>query len=149
MRVSNAEQGTSSTVESEIYAPACIGNVACNEASGQRTSICGSIPSAAQVSKVDLLLAAASDPRNFKPVEANQDVGGAKFSAAPAEYAQSENRKAVCVELLHWSDQAHIARIVLHYDVPVPSEMRSEPAATVPTTVATTQALIPTAHAAE
>jgi hypothetical protein len=122
------------SVDSEIYAPACQATAGCTEVSAQRASLCGMIPGNAKVNKVDLFLSPVGDDSKpeFQKVEADQDLGGAKFIGAPAEYKHGDNRKSACVDFIHWSEQPHIARLVLYYDTAV----RQQPELTPPAVVA-------------
>jgi hypothetical protein len=59
-----------------------------------------------------------------------QDLGGAKFFGPPVEYPQGENRKAICVNFLHWSEQPHIATLVVQFGLNVdvvPSSVQQAP----------------------
>ena len=131
------------TVESVIFAPACLAGSSCTEANSQPMALCGAIPSTMQARKFELFIKAASSTEVSK-VEFGQDLGGAKFSGPPVEYPQGENRKAVCVNFLHWSEQPHIATLVVQFGAPVevgPSTVQHVPV----TSVLATQSA-PSAH---
>jgi hypothetical protein len=105
------------SVEAVVYAPACqaVGQTgSCSEANSQKMALCGAIPGDMQARKFDLYIKGANSDATAK-AEFDQDLGGAKFLGPPAEYPQGENRKAVCVNFLHWSDKPHIATIVVEY----------------------------------
>jgi hypothetical protein len=125
------------TVESEIYAPACEAAAGCSEASAQRAGLCGMIPGTAKVTKVALfLMSVGGDPKpEFHQVEPGQDLGGAKFTGAPAEYKHDDSHRSACVEFLHWSQEPQIARLVLYYDTAV----SKQPASGSPPTGVTTE----------
>jgi hypothetical protein len=121
------------TVESVIYAPACQAGTSCTEANSQPLALCGAIPSTMQARKFDLFIKGASSTEVSK-VDFGQDLGGAKFSGPPVEYPESENRKAVCVNFLHWSEQPHIATLVVQFGASVdvgPSTVQQAPVTSV------------------
>jgi hypothetical protein len=120
------------TVESEIYAPACESATGCSEASAQRAALCGMLPGTAKVTRVALFLTSVGgDPKpEFHQVESGQDLGGAKFTGAPAEYKHDDSHRSACVEFLHWSQEPHIARLVLYYDAAVDQQPASAPVPT-------------------
>lgn len=131
------------TVESVIFAPACLAGASCTEANSQPMTLCGAIPSTMEARKFELFIKGASSTEVSK-VEFGQDLGGAKFSGPPVEYPQGENRKAICVNFLHWSEQPHIATLVVQYGAGVevgPSTVQQ----TLGTSVLATQAP-PSAH---
>jgi hypothetical protein len=132
------------SVDSELYAPACQATAGCNEAGAQRTSLCGMIPSNAKVTKVDLFLTpvGVDSTPEFHKVETDQDLGGAKFTGARAEYKHDDNHKSACVDFIHWSEEPHIARLVLYYDTAV----GKQPELTPPAAVVTTQTPARTLH---
>jgi hypothetical protein len=112
------------SVESEIYAPACGADAGCNEAGAQRAALCGMIPGNAKVTKIELFLSSvgADLTPEFHQVEADRDLGGSKFTGAPAEYKHDDGHRSACVDFLHWSQEPHIARLVLYYDTAVPKQ---------------------------
>jgi hypothetical protein len=121
------------TVESIILAPPCVGGASCTEANSQPLALCGAIPSNMQARKFELYIKGASAVEASK-AEFGQDLGGAKFSGPPVEYPQGDNRKAVCVSFLHWSEQPHIATLVLQYGPSVdvgPSTVQQNPSPAV------------------
>jgi hypothetical protein len=127
------------TVESVIFAPACQAGASCTEANSQPMAI----PSTMQARKFELFIKGATSTEVSK-VDFGQDLGGAKFSGPPVEYPQGENRKAVCVNFLHWSEQPHIATLVVQYGAGVevgPSTVQQ----TLGTSVLATQSP-PSAH---
>jgi len=133
------------TVESIVFAPACQAGAACTEANTQPMALCGAIPSAMHARKFELSIKSANTVETIK-AEFEQDLGGSKFSGPPVEYPQGENRKAVCVNFLHWSEQPHIAMLVLHYGPSVdvgPSSDQQVPSAAV---VATQSSAMPSAQ---
>jgi hypothetical protein len=113
--------------ESVVYVPACrrttAGGVdaasgACEVADAQRIALCGTIPGYARVFGIDLFAQpdAVQHPWDIHRVSLEQDLGGARFTGKPFEYAQGQELKAVCVNFLQWSsDHPHIARIVIRY----------------------------------
>jgi hypothetical protein len=121
-----------STVEAVIFAPACQAGVSCTEANSQPVALCGTIPNAMAARTFELYIKGAGSQEVSK-AEFGQDLGGARFSGPPVEYPQTENRKAVCVNFLHWSEQPHIATLVLHFSATadVPSTAMQAPVGAV------------------
>jgi hypothetical protein len=111
--------------EALIYVPTCqpdlaSGSAECLETQAQRVALCGSIPTAAQVSQLELFAQpdALQQPWDKHVATLEQDVGGARFTGDSFEYAQSAEHKAVCVNFMHWSSvHPHLARLVVHYDL--------------------------------
>jgi hypothetical protein len=112
------------SVESVTYVPACRRSHGadlpfdCTEADAQRIALCGSIPAYARLATIDLFAQpdAMQKPWEEHRAALEQDLGGARFTGRSFEYAQGEERKAVCVNFVHWSSEhSHIARIVIHY----------------------------------
>jgi hypothetical protein len=132
------------SVESVIYAPACQAGSLCMEANSQPTALCGAIPASMQARKFDLYIKGATATEALK-ADFEQDLGGAKFSGPPIEYPQDENRKAVCVNFLHWSDKPHIATLVLQYGARS-DEGPSSVQQTSSAAVVATQSAMPNAH---
>jgi hypothetical protein len=122
---SSGPQTTS--VESVLYAPACETGVSCSETTPRRTSLCGAMPSAMQVSKVELFAKAAGSQASWEQAAAafEQDIGGGKFTGTPTERASDELRKTVCVDFLHWNAEPLLARVVLQY-APAQEQQRAE-----------------------
>jgi hypothetical protein len=142
MSPASPAQSLPTSVESVIFAPACQAGASCTEANSQPVAICGAIPSAMQARKFELFIKGASSTEVSK-ADFGQDLGGAKFSGPPVEYPQGENRKAVCVNFLHWSEQPHIATLVVQFGATVevgPSTVQQSPI----TSVLVTQS--PSAH---
>lgn len=115
------ENGFYNSVEATLFARGCEGG-ACSEAAGERSALCGVVPSNAQVGQVDLFIGDAQPPAGgqlfrpeYKRVQFEQDGGGAKFTGAPAELAQDERGRTVCVDFVHWSAQPHIARMIVQF----------------------------------
>jgi hypothetical protein len=134
------------SVESIVFAPACQAGAACSEANSQPRALCGAIPSSMQARKFELYIKSAN-AADVSKAEFEQDLGGAKFSGPPVEYPQGENRKAVCVHFMHWSDQPHIATLVLQYGASIdigPSTVQQTPTSAV----MATQSPVATAHTA-
>jgi hypothetical protein len=105
--------------EAVLFAPACqASGGACSEASAHRLMLCGAIPTTTQVSKLELFVKGAGSPAAWEQSGTNfeQDIGGAKFTGSPSEHPQDENKKAVCVDFMHWSSEAHLARVLIEYD---------------------------------
>jgi hypothetical protein len=139
------QQNTAPTsVDSEVFVPACPATAGCNEAGAQRTSLCGMIPSNAKITKIDLFLTPIGNDLKpeFHKVETDQDLGGAKFTGTPAEYKHDADHKSACVDFIHWSELPHIARLVLYYDTAV----SQQPEPTAPAAVVTTQSPAGTLH---
>jgi hypothetical protein len=116
-----AMQSAADVVESVVYVPACRRNDAgavCTEADAQRIALCGTIPSFARVDHIDLFVQpdAVQNAWDEHRAQLEQDLGGARFTGKSFEYAQGGDRKAVCVNFMHWSsDHPHIARILVQY----------------------------------
>ena len=106
------------SVESVLYAPACDAGSECTEANSRPVALCGAIPTAMQARKFELFIKSA-DERDAVQADFEQDLGGAKFTGPPNEFPHGDNRKNVCVNFWHWSAEAHIATLVLHYGSPV------------------------------
>jgi hypothetical protein len=106
------------SVESVLYAPACDAGVDCTEANSRPVALCGAIPITMQARKFDLFIKSANH-RDAIKADFEQDVGGAKFTGPPNEFADGGDRKNVCVNFWHWSVEPHIAMLVLHYGAPV------------------------------
>jgi hypothetical protein len=102
--------------ESVVYAPACQSGT-CVEGNAQRLTLCGAVPTAMHVSKVELFAKSANGQTPWEEAAANfeQDLGGAKFTGSASEHAQDDAHKAVCVDFMHWSTEPHLARLVLQY----------------------------------
>src|SRR5215831_8440870 len=135
-----------SVAESVVYAPACQAGAACSESNSQRLTLCGQIPAAMQVRKLELFAKAAVAQTAWDQSTASfeQDIGGAKFTGAPVEHAQDAAHKAVCVDFMHWSTEPHLARMVLQYGASAISAETVPPQQTVTATPAT----LPSAHIA-
>lgn len=108
-------------VEATLFARGCQGG-ACSEAVGERSALCSVVPSNAHVGEVELFIGDAQPPSggqlfrpDYKRVQFEQDGGGAKFTGAPAELAQDERGRTLCVDFVHWSAQPHIARMVVQF----------------------------------
>jgi hypothetical protein len=133
-----AMESGSNSVESVVYVPACRRaaasptDAACTEADAQRIALCGTVPWYARVDSIDLFVQpdAVQQPWERHRVAFEQDLGGARFVGKSFEYAQLEDRKAVCVNFMHWSsDHPHIARIVVQYGFGDRPETEAAPAA--------------------
>jgi hypothetical protein len=114
-------QSAADSAESVVYVPACRradASAGCTEGDAQRIALCGSIPSYARVNQIDLFVQpdAVQNAWDQHRAQFEQDLGGARFTGKSFEYAQSGERKAVCVNFTHWSpDHPHIARILVQY----------------------------------
>jgi hypothetical protein len=150
-------------VESIVYVPACrrigdpaiVGSV-CTEAEAQRVALCASIPSYARTYRIELFTQrdALQHPWEQHRVDLESDLGGARFTGRSFEYAQGDEKKAVCTTFLQWSSEhPHIARIVVHYgfgdalDVPSASPPERTPLDSAPAAVSTALAVDPPAPA--
>ena len=140
---SSVQSTVPTTVESVIFAPACQAGVSCTEANSQPMALCGTIPNAMAARAFDLYIKGAGSLEVAK-AEFGQDLGGAKFSGPPVEYPQTENRKAVCVSFLHWSEQPHIATLVLHFGAD--TEVGPSTVQLAPTTAVMATQSSPSAH---
>jgi hypothetical protein len=120
--------------EAVLYVPAC-DEANCNEAASRDFSLCASVPDQ-PLQRVELFAkaadaVAAEDQWTAYQVDFEQDVGGGKFSGAPQVHPQGD-RKAVCVAFLHWSEQAHVARMRVSYGPdPLGAASNSQVAGTV------------------
>ena len=117
-----SDSGAESSIsESVVYVPACraqTAGVQCEEADAQRIALCGTIPSFADVRRIELFAQpdAMQNPWEDHRVLFEQDLGGARFTGKSFEYAQGETSKAVCVNFVHWSSEhPHIARLAVEY----------------------------------
>lgn len=140
-----APSSSQGSVESVLYAPACQAGADCTEANTRPVALCGAIPSAAQARKFELFIKGAGDAQPSR-ADFEQDLGGAKFSGPPTEHPEAGDRKAVCVNFLHWSEQPHIATLVLHYGSAVAVGPERPDATTQPTTSATHASATPLAN---
>jgi len=110
-----AKASTSVTVQSTGSAAAA----ACAEVDAAPVVLCATIPAAAQLGNVELYVRQSdamghwSDSR-MMPGEA---MASARFAAKPVESADGPARKQVCIGFTQWSDQARIARMVVHYSL--------------------------------
>lgn len=125
------------SIDAEVFVPACVLGPECNEATAERSSVCGIIPKDASITQVDHFLASDADSKKFRQVAAEQDVGGAKFLSPHAELPHDADHKSACVELLHWSSTPHVARVEVHY---VMSDAGTELATATPAAVVSTGA---------
>ena len=103
------------TAQSTASAPAA----ACVESDAAPVVLCATIPAAAQLGNVELYVRQSdamghwSDSR-MMPGEA---MASARFATKPVESADGPARKQVCIGFSQWSDQARIARMVVHYSL--------------------------------
>jgi hypothetical protein len=127
-------EGAQNEVESVVFA-ACQSGTTCSMENPQRLTLCGAMPSAMQVRKVELFARPAGSQIAWSQAAANfeQDIGGAKFIGVPVEHAQDEAHKAVCVDFVQWGAEAHLARVVLHYGAAAESVDQQSSAAVVAT----------------
>jgi hypothetical protein len=92
---------------------------ACAESDVAPVVLCATIPAAAQLGNVELYVRQSdaaghwSDSR-MMPGEA---LANARFAAKPVESVDGPARKQVCIGFAQWSDQARIARMVVHYSL--------------------------------
>jgi len=135
----------SDSVEAVVYAPACQAGSLCTEANSQPLALCGAIPSSMQTRKFELYIKGTSAAEVSK-ADFDQDLGGAKFSGPPVEYPEGENRKAVCINFLHWSEQPHIATLILQYGAANDVAPSAAQQAASSAAVAATQFSIPSAQ---
>lgn len=145
MATNAAEKTEAASIESVMYAPACVSGISCTEANPQRLTLCGAIPAAMHIRRMDLFAKAANAQTTWEQSAAmfEQDVGGAKFTGAPVEHSEGGDRKAVCVDFMHWSTEPHMARLVLQYGAAAEPESNSSA-----TAVAATPSPLPAAHIA-
>ena len=110
-----AKPSTSVTAQTTGSVPAA----ACAETDAAPVVLCATIPAAAQLGNVELYVRQSdamghwSDSR-MMPGEA---MASARFAAKPVESADGPARKQVCIGFTQWSDQARIARMVVHYSL--------------------------------
>jgi hypothetical protein len=91
--------------------------IACNEASAVRASVCATIPASATVTEVQLFTRTDDSPQSWteSKVQPGQDAGAAKFVDAFYERAQSDS-KEVCQRFMHWGSQkGRLARVLVKY----------------------------------
>ncbi len=138
------------TSEAVIYAPPCSAGSACTEQNAQHFALCGAIPTVMQVRKVELFAKPATATTAWDQAAANfeQDIGGGKFIGSPAEHAEDDAHKAVCVDFVHWSAEPHLARLVLQYGASVvePSASDHVLPAVAAAQLSTSQTTISNAH---
>ncbi|HXS29179.1 MAG TPA: hypothetical protein VN730_16105 [Steroidobacteraceae bacterium] len=92
---------------------------ACTEADAAPIVLCATIPAAAQLGKVELY-ARQNDGQGHwsdSPMMPGEASAKARFAAKPAEIADGSALKQVCIGFTQWSDQARIARMVVHYSL--------------------------------
>jgi len=91
---------------------------ACSEQEAVRVTLCGSVPSSAEVTAM-LLYARPEDsqrPWTESRAAPGQDLGRARFADKPFERAESDQTKLVCTGFLAWdAEQAYSARLVVKY----------------------------------
>ncbi len=110
-----AKPSTSVAAQSSGPAPAA----GCTESDAAPVVLCATIPAAAQLGNVELYVRQSdaaghwSDSR-MMPGEA---MANARFAAKPVESADGPARKQVCIGFTQWSDQARVARMVVHYSL--------------------------------
>jgi hypothetical protein len=118
-----ALQGAAAAAESIAYVPACrpvTAGAACTEAIAQRIALCAAVPAYARIDGIELYAQPDAVQHEWERHRAQfeQDLGGARFTGASFEYAQSDDLKAVCVNFMQWSaEHPHIARMLVRYSV--------------------------------
>jgi hypothetical protein len=118
-----ALQGAADAAESIAYVPACrpiTAGAACTEAVAQRIALCAAVPTYARIDGIELYAQPDAVQHEWERHRAQfeQDLGGARFTGASFEYAQSDDLKAVCVNFTQWSaEHPHIARMLVRYSV--------------------------------
>jgi hypothetical protein len=107
--------------EASLFIPACSLNAECSEAQAQTELLCDTLSDSLRVSQVELFVRAAAlqTPWDQARAQFDQEMGGVKFVGGVAENAIAGQQKTVCVTVAHWSDQPHVARMVLNA-VPIP-----------------------------
>jgi hypothetical protein len=102
--------------EASLYVPACAAGAECNESQAQTDLLCDTMSDALRIVQVDLFVrpAAAQTAWDQSRAQFDQDLGGIKFVGGVSENAIAGQLKAVCVSVAHWSDQPHVARMVLN-----------------------------------
>jgi hypothetical protein len=111
--------------ESIVYSPGCQ-QLTCDEATAADQTLCAAVPEAMSIHTVQLFaktvvstdaIPAADAVAAWQSHEANfdQDVGGAKFTGALQTHSEGNDHKLVCVAFMHWSHEAHVARLLVHY----------------------------------
>jgi len=119
----------SGSAESVAYVPACrrgalvttaatTESADCSEGDAQRIALCGTIPAAARVERIQMFAQPDAVQQSWTQhiASVEQDIGGARFTGKTFEYAQGDDLKSVCVNFMHWSGQhPHIARILVQY----------------------------------
>jgi hypothetical protein len=129
-----ALQGAAAAAESIAYVPACrpiTAGAACTEAVAQRIALCAAVPAYARIDGIELYAQPDAVQHEWERHRAQfeQDLGGARFTGASFEYAQSEDLKAVCVNFMQWSaEHPHIARMLVRYSVGDAPAVESAPA---------------------
>lgn len=136
-------ESMSGSAESVAYVPACrrgalVNTVVtsesanCSETDAQHVALCGTIPAAARVERIQLFARPDAVQQSWAQHAASieQDIGGARFTGKTFEYAQGDDLKSVCVNFEHWSgEHSHIARILVQYQLGAEPESASSPAA--------------------
>jgi len=112
--------------EATLLARGCADD-ACDEAHGERVTLCATVPHGARAGAVDLYVGgtppSGSAPQiDYRRVEFDQDGGGAKFTGVPFDFARMDGARTLCVDFVHWSPEPHFARVAVQL-VPTTSDV--------------------------
>lgn len=107
----------SSPVAAQSSAPAP--GAACAESDATPITLCATIPAAAQLGNVDLYVRQSDAAGHWSDsrVTPGQADASARFASKPVEVADGQTLKQVCIGFAQWSDQARVARMVVHYSL--------------------------------
>ena len=110
-----AMKPSSSVVQSQTPAPVA----ACAEADAAPIVLCATIPAAAQLGNVELYVRQNDDAGHAidSRMIAGEATAKARFAAKPVEFADGPALKQVCIGFAQWSEQARVARMVVHYSL--------------------------------
>ena len=116
---SPSAEGTTKQVvarEASLFIPACTLDTGCSETNAQTELLCDTMADSMRVSQVELFVrpAAQQTPWDQARAQFDQDVGGVKFIGGVTENVIAGQQKAVCVSVAHWSDQPHVARMLVN-----------------------------------
>ncbi len=112
---------TPSPVPSSVGPPSPIPapGAACAESDAAPIVLCATIPAAAQLGSIELTVRHSDEAGHWSDsrVMPGEASAQARFAAKPIELADGPAMKQECIGFAQWSDQARIARMVVHYSL--------------------------------
>ncbi|MGH8220352.1 MAG: hypothetical protein ACREUT_17590 [Steroidobacteraceae bacterium] len=93
--------------------------VACSESDAAPIVLCATIPAAAQVGNVELYVRQSDNAGHWTDTRVlpGEAAESSRFAAKPVEFADGSALKQECIGFAQWSDQARVARMVVHYSL--------------------------------